>query len=377
MRPIRLAVLLLLAACRPDADAAPATAPRDALPVGLRIGELAFDTAAPPVALHVELGDGPTARIVDPAFFGFRDTTVAARLDGDTLRFALVTGRAARDCALGPAPDEVLAGPCAGDGDPWTLRLARPERGGVPLGLAGWLLRDGGPAWRTQAGNRVRVHVRAEVETVDLPRAAAFADSAVAANLAFLGESGYPRRLDLFLLEDRAEMARLAGVGTAGHADAFGSAALATGHGAGPTSVQHELMHVVSHNAWGGVAPPGDWLREGVATAAAGRCRGWTLAAVARRLQETDALLPLVDVVGRFRAQDDLVAYLQAGAIVEWLRARHGAAAVRALWQAGEPGLRAETGLGLIELDAEWRRGLADAPPSDARLEAIRGVGCG
>lgn len=347
--------------------------------------ELTHDPSEPPVAIMLDVSTGPGVSVVDPDYFGFPAGQPApAVVTGDSAAFDLPTGRFTRRCTVAAGAGGVLEGVCAHRQSRWTLRMAPLADARSPMGVASWLLEGSDRRWRTVEGERVNVHVAESVPAGRLPAGgleamAARADTAVVANERYLGAAGYPRRLDLFLLADREEMRSHSGYPSAGHADAFGTAALVSGYGAGATSVQHELMHVMSHNLWGGGSPPADWLREGVAVAATGRCQQWALQPIAARLDARGQLIPVDALVHRFREQDDLIAYLQAAAVVEHLRQQFGAGALRALWQQGERGLLDETGLTLEGLDRQWRESLLDhsAAAEGVQIEAIRGVGCG
>jgi hypothetical protein len=150
---------------------------------------------------------------------------------------------------------------------------------------------------------------------------------------------------------------------------------------------RHETMHAVSLGLWGEPGRPasdaawrrGGWLREGLAAAAEDRCGPWRGRAVAAAMQASGEGLALAELVEHFYERDDLAAYLQAGALVEYLLETRGVARFRRLWRAGGDALPRVYGEPLDALEAEWRAWLAAVPgasrPPD--LAALRREGCG
>jgi len=100
---------------------------------------------------------------------------------------------------------------------------------------------------------------------------------------------------------------------------------------------------------------------------------------VVRAMYDRGLLLDMDRVFDSFRAEDDLVAYLQAGSLFEFVAGRGGAAAVRQVWERGLA--EAPGGLGLdrseferrwlMELESQWE------PVHDVVRDAIRATGCG
>lgn len=375
--PVRRAPVALAIAALSACTGGPAG---EAVTPGPYIGDVTWNAAEPPIGMHFEVLDGPRIRLVDAPYFRFPAEDAPLTVTGDTVRFALRTAGGSRPCTLRVDHESGwLRGECGPADDAWTLRL-RPRRGfAEPTGLAAGLLESG--EWRSAAGRRARVHVRPSA-----PGAAAefvpTADSLAEQNLRWLGVPDADGVLDLFLVADRAEIARVTGRRTGGWADAYGTAAVVAGHGSLRTVARHEMMHVQSHTSWGEPHGAGDWLREGVAVAATGECAGWGLQPVAARLRLDAALLPLEELVERFREQDDLIAYLQAGAFVDYIHRTHGAAAVEALWKDGDDGLRGIAGRSLEALDRRWRDTLAEHTAEAASVDIESGIratgrGCG
>lgn len=368
------AALCVLVAC----TGAPPV-PNGALSSGRWAGHVQHDPAAPPVGVVFEVEGPPGAlriRLVSARLMGLPGADLEeVRLDGINLHFVWPRRDRWR-CALRQQDGGVYEGHCSAPDDRrWGLRMVPPGRDDPPVGYAAWLLAHPGTAWRTHEAGGVRVHAP-EGTDVDLAGVAAFAEEARSTHLALLGAESR-QRLDVFLVADRAEMARLIGQSVGGFADVLGHAVVVAGLGRSRSVVSHELMHVLSFHAWGEVAEPGAWLVEGLATHAAGACRGHDLPELAARLAAEGLLLRPSDLVGRFYEQDDLVAYLQSAGLVGHLLGRYGRAAVHAAWTDGLPGLERATGEPFEGLHAGWLAALGAPPEGASPFAEVRALGCG
>ncbi|HEX6746203.1 MAG TPA: hypothetical protein VF092_02730 [Longimicrobium sp.] len=137
--------------------------------------------------------------------------------------------------------------------------------------------------------------------------------------------------------------------------------------------LRHEVMHAASIRAWG-YAAAGDWVKEGLATDAEGVCGRYDVDAVARFLVHAGRAIPLADLTDRFRAQDDLTAYMLAGSLVRHLRTRHGIAAVHAVWT-GE--LEQATGRTPDSIYREWLEAMKSGPAPAVDWDSLAANGCG
>ncbi|HSE43845.1 MAG TPA: hypothetical protein VLA89_00795, partial [Gemmatimonadales bacterium] len=163
--------------------------------------------------------------------------------------------------------------------------------------------------------------------------------------LALLGISAAndtARRANLFFLNSRDEMRRLAGRPLAGfiqQGEPTGVFVVTPGYRYG-SLLRHELAHLYTFETWG--APrAGRWLVEGFAAWAAGSCQGHSpdelaAGAIARR-----TLVPLTELAGNFDRVAEDVAMPQAGSVVGFLVRQDGLDAVRSRWReapaAGHP----------------------------------------
>jgi hypothetical protein len=140
---------------------------------------------------------------------------------------------------------------------------------------------------------------------------------------------------------------------------------------------RHELTHVVTLGSW--PDPAGPAVVEGLATYVEGGCGGYRNGRIVRTILDRESLIPMEKLVGDFRRQDDLIAYLQASSIVEFTVHRLGPDAVALLW---DRGLRASPALLHVSDEAfqekleAWLVSTYDPVPPGA-WEMIRSAGCG
>lgn len=141
---------------------------------------------------------------------------------------------------------------------------------------------------------------------------------------------------------------------------------------------RHEVMHVVAVQAWGRAAANTDWLQEGLAQAADGRCGAYDNATVLRGLVQRGGWIPWADVVLRFREQRDLRAYLHAAAFVGHLLSAFGPEVVRSLWTGGVILESSVGGVPLAKIERQFRARIAAlAPPPASAMRVIEQKGCG
>jgi len=184
--------------------------------------------------------------------------------------------------------------------------------------------------------------------------------------------------IDVFFVESRDDMSALIGAKATGFADQAARAVFLVNNPSWRAFDRHEIMHVVSFHAWGPPAPNNDWLQEGLAQAADGRCGDYTNEAVLRGFTQRHGWVSLEDMLVNFRQQPDLRAYLQAAAFTRYLLDTFGPEALRLLWQRGATPDTEVGGRSLADLEAQWRaRIAAGEQPAAADLAAIEETGCG
>lgn len=204
-----------------------------------------------------------------------------------------------------------------------------------------------------------------------LPRVLAEAQS-------LLGAPPLPGPLDVFYVESREQMRSLVGAAVTGFAHTAARAVFVVTNPDWRVFDRHEVMHIVAAQAWTPIGGRNAWLQEGLAQAADGRCGGYTNTAVAMALAARDGWIDLGTLIGRFREQSDLRAYLQAASFVSYLLREVGPEGVRSLWLAEVTPATELGGATLLEWERRWRSslGTTEAVPP-ATLARIDRDGCG
>ena len=182
--------------------------------------------------------------------------------------------------------------------------------------------------------------------------------------LRFLGEDGYERPLDLFIVPSRERMVDLLGVQTNGIAFPETGVLVFLVNDGFRISARHELLHVVAMNVWG---KPDLWVNEGVAVCVSDVWYGHPLHGLARHLQEGEHRIPLTELTQKFEKQDDRISYPLAGSFVQFIEESWGRNGVRAAWDGGMDGLTRFTGKSAKQLEDGWIETL-DAVSAD-RIE--------
>ncbi|HEX7240044.1 MAG TPA: hypothetical protein VF263_07245 [Longimicrobiaceae bacterium] len=255
-----------------------------------------------------------------------------------------------------------------------------PGRGADPAahppGAVRDALADPGRRWVSADTPHFHLHApRGSHAAPRLRRLGAEAERARSAGLALLGARDGPR-MELVFVDGRAEMARYVGRPVGGMGIVEQDAAFFVHDPAHGAALRHEVMHVLSWRIWG---PAWDRvLSEGVATYAAGHCRGHGFHDLAAALRRDGKWVSLEELDERFGGVDDLASYLLGASLVGYVRERWGMAAVRGLWTRGLGRSGEVVGMDREALEAGWKRHLdREASPVPAGWEAaVRARGC-
>jgi len=262
-----------------------------------------------------------------------------------------------------------------------TVGALGPSRGLTqePAGLAARALADSRFTWIRRDTAGVRVYFAAE------SYAARHRDSLVTRVPAaldharrLLGTQAPDGALDVFFVESRDDMAQLIGVRATGFAHRAARAVFLVTNPAWRAFERHEVMHVVAWHAWGPAVANSDWLEEGLAQAADGRCDAYSNETALRGLVRRGGWVTFDELLGNFRQQPDLRAYLQAAVFVEYLLRTYGAPAIATLWRQGSQASTLLDGRPLGAIEAEWRTRVAlGSLPDDPAMTRIEADGCG
>ena len=257
--------------------------------------------------------------------------------------------------------------------------LTQPVMAQAPSGLAGAALANPEFRWerRDTAGFRV-YFLAGSYPAQHQDSLIARLEPAARNAERFINAAPLEQPIDLFFVESREQMTRLVGGRATGFAQPSARAVFLMTNPSWRAFERHEIMHVVVGQAWGRNAPNMDWLVEGLAQAADGRCGRFSNAEVVQALAARRGWIPLPAVLTQFRAQPDLRAYLQAAAFVEYLLPRVGPTALKEIWTKGVSPDTILSNRSLATHEAEWRATLDSRRlPNKAELDAIEAEGCG
>jgi hypothetical protein len=255
-----------------------------------------------------------------------------------------------------------------------------PEPDADPSAEAVRILGEPHFTWRTIRAPGARIHYSvgsyAEQNQAVLAKRVAESRAAV---LKRLGLQGYSRSLDVFYVDSRDEMRQLTGQPVTGMAYTGDDMVVLVFNDEWRAFERHELTHVISRRTWGEPGDPFAATLEGLAVYVDGDCGGYEVGRVARTVADKGEILTLEELLGDFRAQDDLVAYLQAGSIVEYYVRQRGTQSLQRLWERGLGAAPTLLGSPTPLFERNWREWLRSSwgPLPDEAWERIRADGCG
>jgi hypothetical protein len=255
--------------------------------------------------------------------------------------------------------------------------------GGTPTGIGVRLLQTAGPGWDSasslhflvyaERGERPRYDIRALIDSLET----AWRDG-----LAIL-QSPAPDipRITVLVTRSRHRFGPTMsptnkGIAIAAQSD--GETILLVHNDSVRLYARHEVMHTLSRHAWG--ASQQWWAMEGIAVVADGRCLGSSSMAVARDVLRSKPELTSGAFAKSFNVlvREDLAsAYVLAGSLVSFLRARGGVPLVRQAWTLGVDLLDLPATSDLTRTD--WRTYVESATVGQpgTRPDSLARFGCG
>ena len=232
--------------------------------------------------------------------------------------------------------------------------------------------------WRVLETAHARIHTPRSSRV--FTRAPELADSVEHARLAALTTLGEPDRgdeprLEVFLVDTRGEMARIAGRPIGGFAQPGElTAVLVAGPGYNPL-LRHELTHAIAAVRWGELRS-GAWLTEGLAALAQGECQGHSVDGIAAGYLASGRLPSVELMLKDFRTVPELPGYTGAASFAGYIRQRYGAATLRALWKGAAPDSIAEDLRTRRVLEREWLSKLRSVPSAAFDSARLYREGC-
>ncbi len=234
--------------------------------------------------------------------------------------------------------------------------------------------------WQTLESSSARIHYMEDTFAGRAPRTlAGRVEAAEATILRKLEIAEFRPTLDVFYVESRVDMERLTGFPVTGMSYAADRTVVVVFNENWRAFESHELTHVISRSVWGEPGPPEPLALEGLAVHVDGDCGGYPVGRVVRAMLDRGLLFALERLFASFRAEDDLVAYLQAGSLFDFFAESGGKERLRELWRAGLSAAVTSSGPGLAEFEGRWRAWLEAGwqPVPDPAWHRIREEGCG
>ena len=99
--------------------------------------------------------------------------------------------------------------------------------------------------------------------------------------------------------------------------------------------IDHGLMHMITLADWGNPDRTSLWMNEGLAAFSQNICNGYNDEQIYRYFAASRMLLPMDSIANRFYQEPEMIAYHQAGCMVEYLLRKYGVEKFRDLWQQG------------------------------------------
>lgn len=156
-------------------------------------------------------------------------------------------------------------------------------------------------------------------------------------SLAIIGEEKYTGAMQIQFVRSREEIKKYMGAPVSGQADPLLRIVYIKCEQGDHGPIVHELMHMISCNAWGfpGTKSSSTWMNEGLAIYADNDECEYTVDQIYAFLSEKKMLIPMDTLVTNFYKQREMIAYYQSGYIIQYLIKKYGIKRLKELWQSG------------------------------------------
>ena len=117
--------------------------------------------------------------------------------------------------------------------------------------------------------------------------------------------------------------------------------------------VDHELMHMITLAEWGNPDRTSLWMNEGLAAFSQNNCNGYNDEQIYRYFAASRMLLPMDSLADQFYQEPEMIAYHQAGCMVEYLLKNYGVEKFSNLWQQGFYNFNEIYGISFSRMEAD------------------------
>jgi len=249
-----------------------------------------------------------------------------------------------------------------------------------PSGLAQRILEHPATSVKTVEQRNFRFHFEsgslAEKHLDELQR---HAEDARTKALLLLQEDDFLPVLDVFYIRSRDEMQEIIGMKAKGFTDHRSRTVILVYNDSTRAYHNHEIMHAVALGLWGFPADSNHCFIEGMAVYADNPCLGYPVHQIAAYLMHEKKLISFDALFNRFRSQEDMPSYMEAGSVFQFLVETYGQRKVKELWQKGVTEIRSILGEGLENLEKNYHRFLVRQYPvkPDVNWSFLQTNGCG
>lgn len=141
--------------------------------------------------------------------------------------------------------------------------------------------------------------------------------------------------------------------------------------------IDHELMHMITLVVWGNPDRTSLWMHEGIAAFSQNNCNGYNDEQIYRYFAASRMLLPMDSLASRFYQEPEMIAYHQAGCMVEYLLRKYGVEKFRDLWRQGFDHFPDIYGTSFSTVEAEIKSTAERDYPTPPKIDwKVFSVGC-
>ena len=170
------------------------------------------------------------------------------------------------------------------------------------------------------------------------------------------------RDVEIFLVDDRDQMARVVGRPIAGMVQQGERSAIFVFNDHYRPFLHHELTHLYSLADWG-IPPTGRWVSEALASLATGSCQGHSIDEIVAGF---DAV-PWHELRDNFERLPEMIGYQEGASVLQFIHQRDGIAGVHRVWDGDTS---------YFALEPQWRAHLRSVKPAQLDTARLKNNGC-
>lgn len=182
--------------------------------------------------------------------------------------------------------------------------------------------------------------------------------------LTLVQKDNYQNSISYFIVEDRKRMNDLIYRKTNGQAFPAINVVCAIASDSVKALGSHEIFHVISHTYLGSTK---GWVSEGMAVYSDNAWWKQDLYALSNYFRFKNKLIPIKELITRFRSFDDRISYPESGSLLKYLYENYGFNNIKILWSQGIEAFCTSTGKSLETIEKEWQATIFHVDTSKVR----------